>query len=59
MSESLVLDLWCFIEGGTSCFNVKVPGNESIFDLKKRVKEKGALRHVDAANLVLYKVSAS
>jgi hypothetical protein len=53
--------LWCLIKGESIPFEVIAPANASIYQLKKLIrveKENGALQDVDAANLMLGKVSS-
>jgi hypothetical protein len=53
------LNLRCLIQGESTSFKVQVKSNEDIDDLKGHVhkmKAKGILRDVDAADLVLWKV---
>ena len=52
--------LFCLIEGDTNPFEVTVSTGKSISFLKEVIQEKrknGPLRDVDAADLVLWKVS--
>jgi hypothetical protein len=52
--------LFCLIEGDTNLFEVTVSTGKSISFLKEVIQEKrkyGPLRDVDAAGLVLWKVS--
>ena len=54
-------DLWCFIKGDPNAFEVTAPVDASIARLKKLVWEQrknGVLREIDAADLVLLKVSS-
>jgi hypothetical protein len=55
------LRLRCLIEREATVFTVEVSVNDEIGDLKKLIhkeKDKGSLRDVNAADLVLLKVSA-
>jgi hypothetical protein len=52
--------LWCLVEGDSTVFEVAASANASINRLKVLVREKtdkGSLRDVNAADLVLLKVS--
>ena len=52
--------LFCLIQGDTNIFEVTVSTGKSISFLKEVIQKKrknGALRDVDAADLVLWKVS--
>ena len=52
--------LFCIIQGDTNLFEVTVSTGKSISFLKEVIQKKrknGALRDVDAADLVLWKVS--
>ena len=60
MTNDTHRDLWCFIKGDPNAFEVTAPINASIARLKKLVWEQrknGVLRGIDAADLVLLKVS--
>jgi hypothetical protein len=51
--------LWCLIESNPSPFEVTAPANASVDHLKRLVQKErknGALRNVDASDLVLWKV---
>jgi Crinkler effector protein N-terminal domain len=54
-------ELWCLVEGDRTPFPVTVPTGTHIAGLKELVfvKRKSILRDVDAADLKLWKVSAS
>ena len=50
---------WCLIQGDSAPFQVTAPVNASIDHLKELVhvkRKKGALRNVDASDLILWKV---
>jgi Crinkler effector protein N-terminal domain len=52
------LAFWCLLEGSSTVFEVKIPANANIWDLKKAIKleKKIELGHVDADQLLLWKV---
>ena len=56
--DSLVL--WCIIRGESIPFDVTVPANASINQLKEKIyqKNKHTFSDIDAKNLVLWKVSS-
>jgi hypothetical protein len=59
MSEDATHTLWCLIEGESTVFSVMAPLNTNINDLKELIRGKGvygALRGVDAKDLILFKV---
>ena len=59
MSDDAARTLWCLIESESAPFQVTAPVYASIYDLKVLVHEKcknGALRNVDASDLILWKV---
>jgi hypothetical protein len=54
--------LWCIVEGQSTPFEVTVPSDATIGQLKKKVhqeKHKLTFREVDPADLVLLQVSPS
>lgn len=58
-SDDEARTLWCLIEGESTPFKVMAHLNTDINDLKKVVREErknGALRNVDASDLILWKV---
>ena len=60
MPDDQVRVLIGLVEGHSAVFQVKVPSNKSVLYLMKLVweeKKKGALRDVDASDLILLKVS--
>jgi hypothetical protein len=60
MADDTIRTLWCLVEGESMVFEVTVSANASINRLKTLVqekKDKGSLRDVNAADLVLLKVS--
>jgi hypothetical protein len=59
MADNAVRALLCIIEGDSSLFRVTPTGNMDIIELKNlfhKEKDKGILRDVNAADLVVWKV---
>jgi Crinkler effector protein N-terminal domain len=56
--DSLVL--WCVINGESTPFDVTVPANSNISQLKERIhqKNKNTFSDIDAKNLDLWKVGS-
>jgi Crinkler effector protein N-terminal domain len=54
------LVLWCIIDGESTPFDVTVPGNTNINQLKERIYQnnKYTFRDIDAKNLDLWKVGS-
>jgi hypothetical protein len=60
MSDDAPRQLWYLVEGDSAPFKITAPHNIDIVDLKIRIHEQckyGALQGIDAADLVLFKVS--
>lgn len=58
MPDDAILTLWCFIDGGSTAFEVTPHSNMNINDLKLLVKEvkKPELDHLASNSLVVWKV---
>jgi Crinkler effector protein N-terminal domain len=59
-NDKYCITVWCLIKGDSAPFDVTVPANATIYDLKKLVKaevENDALDGIGAGSLKLWKVS--
>jgi hypothetical protein len=57
MSGQPVRSFWCLVDGDATPFEIDVTPNVKVNRLQEEIKHRKVLLHVDASNLLIWKVS--